>query len=72
MNVNGWVQVPELVHNHNESFFHKILYACTLPIPQGGPCPIFSLPTSDGSGSKFFDPGWVGSAIYGLGLENFP
>jgi len=27
--------------------------------------------TSDGSGSKFFDPGWVRSAIYGLGLENF-
>jgi len=26
---------------------------------------------SDGSGSKNFDPGWVGSAIYGLGLENF-
>jgi len=30
--------------------------------------------SSDGSGSKFFDPGRVGSAIYGLGLnlENFP
>jgi len=30
--------------------------------------------TSDGSGSKFFDPGRVGSATYGLGLnlENFP
>jgi len=29
---------------------------------------------SDGSGSKIFDPGQVGSAIYGLGLnwENFP
>jgi len=28
---------------------------------------------SDGSGSKIFDPGWVGSAIYDLGLdlENF-
>jgi len=43
-----------------------------------------SLYCSDGSGSKIFDPGrvnflwlgsgWVGSAIYGLGLnlENFP
>jgi len=28
--------------------------------------------TSDWSGSKFFDQGWVGSAIFGLGLENFP
>jgi len=40
--------------------------------------------SSDGSGSKNFDPGsdwvnflllgscWVGSAIFGLGLENFP
>jgi len=30
--------------------------------------------SSDGSGSKIFDPGQVGSAIYGLGLnlENFP
>jgi len=30
--------------------------------------------SSDGSGSKNFDPGRVGSAIYGLGLnlENFP
>jgi len=30
--------------------------------------------TSDGSGSKIFDLGRVGSAIYGLGLnlENFP
>jgi len=29
---------------------------------------------SDGSGSKFFDLGWVGWAIYGLGLnlENLP
>jgi len=27
---------------------------------------------SDGSGSKFFDLGRVGSAIHGLGLENFP
>jgi len=24
---------------------------------------------SDGSGSKIFDLGWVGSAIYGLGLN---
>jgi len=45
-----------------------------------------SMNTSDGSGSKNFDPGqvvlifcgsgWIGSAIYdlglGLGLENFP
>jgi len=30
--------------------------------------------TSDGSGSKIFDPGWVGSATFGLslGLEKFP
>jgi len=30
--------------------------------------------SSDGSGSNIFDPGQVGSAIYGLGLnlENFP
>jgi len=29
---------------------------------------------SDGFGSKIFDLGWVGSAIFGLGmdLENFP
>jgi len=27
---------------------------------------------SDGSESKIFDPGRVESAIYGLGLENFP
>jgi len=29
---------------------------------------------SDVTGSKIFDPGWVGSAIYGLdlNLENFP
>jgi len=29
---------------------------------------------SDGHGSIIFDPGWVGSAIYGLslGLENVP
>jgi len=39
----------------------------------------FPLKISDGSGSKLFDPGrvnylWLGSAIYGLGLnlENFP
>jgi len=25
--------------------------------------------TSDGPGSKFFDPGWVGSAIFGIGLR---
>jgi len=56
-----------------------------------GPCYLISgsiLPkeemASDGSGSKIFDPGWVGSIfcgsgrvgsdIYGLGLnfENFP
>jgi len=28
------------------------------------------LKTSDGSGSKFFDPGRVGLAIYGLGLNS--
>jgi len=30
--------------------------------------------TSDGSGSKFFDPAWVRSAIFGLGFgfEKFP
>jgi len=35
---------------------------------------LFVLMSSDGSGSKFFDPGWVGSANYGLGLnyKNFP
>jgi len=34
----------------------------------------WATPGSDGSRSKFFDPGQVGSAIYGLGLdlENFP
>jgi len=34
----------------------------------------FYTQTSDGTGSKFFDPGHVGSATFGLGLglENFP
>jgi len=27
---------------------------------------------SDGLLSNIFDPGWIGSAIFGLGLENFP
>jgi len=46
-------------------------------------CPLLNrtlIKTSDGSGSKFFnrfgsifcDSCWVGSAIYDLGLENFP
>jgi len=78
-----FLHIPDLVNNVNWSFpdeFHTFLFVlnCIWILTYefyidlqknnyGIKNCFFDLRTSDGSGSKIFDPGRVGSAIYGLG-----